>query len=294
MSTHSTSPTATPEPVSDPTATKRVVLVADLDSQWAGIVRALEFDHIEFDILAPRTRQEEVVACATRSESVVVVDLDGDPGGAMGTVTACRRAAGTVPVIAVAGSPSLDLTRSVRLSGAFYLALQPVGVDEMRSILQSAFACLERRRASASTCRATRRVLIIDDDPDFIASTAALLEAHGYAVSRAQNGREGLDRMLAEHPDLLIVDVMMEHEWAGYEVNQAIKFGSGFECVRHIPIVMVSAIPVGPATRFSAAGEVAMVTPNVYLTKPLDIPRFLAEVSALLGEPRTAAAQVRS
>lgn len=293
MSTQTPSPAARPESVTRQPAAKRVVLMADLDPRWTGIVRALAFDGIEFDILAPRTRPEEVVTCATRTESVVVVDLDADPGGAMGTVTTCRRAAATVPIIVVAANPSIDLTRSVRFAGAFYLALQPVAVDEMRSILQSAFQCLERRRASASTCRATRRILIIDDDPDFVASTAALLEAYGYAVSRAGSGREGLDRLMAEHPDLLIVDVMMEHQWAGYEVNQAVKFGRGFECVRHVPIVMVSAVPVDPATCFSAAGEVAMVTPNVYLTKPLDIPRFLAEIAALLGESHTEDAQAR-
>jgi CheY-like chemotaxis protein len=97
--------------------------------------------------------------------------------------------------------------------------------------------------------------------------------------------------MLADHPDLVVVDVMMENQWAGYEVSQAIKFGSGFECLRHIPVVMVSSIPLDPATRFSSAGELPMVTPNVYLTKPLDIPRFLAEIGALLGETAAAEAE---
>jgi hypothetical protein len=55
--------------------------------------------------------------------------------------------------------------------------------------------------------------------------------------------------------------------------------------------VMVSSIPLDPATRFSSAGELPMVTPNVYLTKPLDIPRFLAEIGALLGETAAAEAE---
>lgn len=277
-----------------PAITRRVVLVVELNERWADIARGLEKDGIELDLISPRAAQAEVVACATRSDSVVVVDLQPDASAGMTTVAACRRAAAIVPVIVVADNPSLELTRSVRLSGAFYLALQPIGLDEMRSILQSAFQCIERRRASASTCRATRRILIIDDDPDFVASTAALLEAHGYGVLRARSGREGLELMMKEHPDLVMVDIMMENDWAGYEVNEAIKFGPAFECVRHIPVVMVSSFPLDPATRFSHSEQVELVTPNLYLTKPLDLPRFISEIRALLGEPRNGEVQAGS
>ena len=131
----------------------------------------------------------------------------------------------------------------------------------------------------------TRRVLIIDDDPDFRASTATLLEAHGYEVATAPTGKQGLLALQTAPPDLVVVDVMMEHDGAGYEVNQAVKYGSDFDSLRHIPVVMVSSIPIDPATRFRTAGEVDMITPNVYLTKPLDIPRFMSEVRGLLGEP---------
>jgi CheY-like chemotaxis protein len=133
-------------------------------------------------------------------------------------------------------------------------------------------------------CRAVRRILIIDDDQDFVASTTALLEAYGYVVSAASTGSDGLHKARIEQPDLIVLDVMMENDSAGYEVNEAVKFAPGFESLRHIPILMVSSIDTDPATRFSTADEAPMITPNVYLTKPLDIPRFLAEVSALLGE----------
>jgi CheY-like chemotaxis protein len=89
--------------------------------------------------------------------------------------------------------------------------------------------------------------------------------------------------MTADVPDLIVLDIMMENDWAGYEVNQRVKFASGFECIRHVPILMVSSIPVDPATRFSRAGEVDMITPDAYLTKPLDIPAFLAQIQVLLG-----------
>lgn len=125
-----------------------------------------------------------------------------------------------------------------------------------------------------------RMILIVDDDPDFVASTAAVLESQGYKVITAESGKEGLAKVSAEPPDLVILDIMMEYDPAGYEVNQAIKFRDEFS--RDIPILMVSSIQVDPATLFSRATEVALVTPDAYLTKPLNIPEFLQQVRSLL------------
>jgi CheY-like chemotaxis protein len=264
---------------------RRIVLVADLDQHWADLARALTGSGMEVDVLGPGARPGDVVACAAREPAVVIVDLVTDPSTALTTLAACRTAA-VGPAVATADNPSPELTRSVRLAGAYFLALRPVDLDEMRTILDSAFRSMDQGQTGASTCRATRRILIIDDDDDFAASTAALLDACGYAVSHARSGREGLAKARAEHPDLIVLDVMMEDDSAGYEVTQAVKFAPGAEDLRHIPILMVSSIDLSPDERFAMAGEAAMITPNAYLTKPLDIRRFLAEVHSLLGEPR--------
>lgn len=264
---------------------RRLVLVADLDPAWAAIVRELESDGLEIDVIAPGTAAADVIACATRGEAVVVVEIPRDPSAGLALGRACSRAPGAGPVIAVATNPSLDLTREIHLSGAFYLALQPVSIDEMRSIVKSAFASLDRRRANTEARRRSRRILIVDDDEDFVASTAALLRGQGYGVVSERNGRDGLVRARAEHPDLIVLDVMMEHDSSGYELNESVKFLPEYEEIRDVPILMVSSIETDPATRFARSEEVALVTPNAYLTKPLDIPRFLAEVSSLLGEP---------
>lgn len=264
---------------------RRVVLVAELDAHWGEIAGALESDGLEIDVLSPRTSAADVVACAERAQAIVIVDLTSDPAAGIAAIAACRRATDVGPVVAVASNPSLDAARAIRLAGAFYLALQPVGVEEMRSAVQSAFESLVRRRTSASICHATRRVLIIDDDEDFVASTAALLRAQGYAVVSAPNGREGLALASRERPDLIILDVVMEHDAAGYEVTELFKFSPDYESLRHVPILMVSSMVNDPTSRFARSEEVAMVTPNAYLTKPLNIHRFLAEVAALMGEP---------
>ena len=75
----------------------------------------------------------------------------------------------------------------------------------------------------------------------------------------------------------------MEHESAGYEVNQAVKFREEFQLARNIPIVMVSSIPLDPATRFDRAAEVSMIIPDYYMTKPLNIDAFVEQVQMLLA-----------
>jgi two-component system, OmpR family, response regulator len=127
-------------------------------------------------------------------------------------------------------------------------------------------------------------ILIIDDDSDFRASVSVVLEAKGYRVTSAASAREGLAKIAAEQPDLIILDIMMEHDSAGYEVNQAVKFREDYQLSHEIPILMVSSIPLDPATRFDRAAEVGMITPDCYMTKPLNFSEFLAQVRSLLEQ----------
>lgn len=129
-----------------------------------------------------------------------------------------------------------------------------------------------------------KRILVIDDDKDFCASVSAVLEGAGYQVSLASNGRQGIEKAHAERPDLVVLDIMMEHDWAGYEVNQAMKFGSD-SSLESIPILMVSSVEIDPHARFSRSTEWGMIMPDSYLTKPLDVPEFLRRVQQLLERP---------
>jgi CheY-like chemotaxis protein len=76
---------------------------------------------------------------------------------------------------------------------------------------------------------------------------------------------------------------MMEDAFAGYGLNQAVKFGDKQGVAGNVPILMVSSIAQPPQEAFPAAAETAMITPDDYLTKPLDIPEFLEHVRRLLA-----------
>jgi CheY-like chemotaxis protein len=122
------------------------------------------------------------------------------------------------------------------------------------------------------------KILIIDDDNDFRASVRSLLESQGYGVFEADSGKEGLRKVVEYKPDVIVLDIMMECDVEGYGVNQAIKYQDLYAEYRNIPIVMTSSIELTPDERFPMAGELDMIRPDFYLTKPLEIPKFLEVV----------------
>lgn len=122
-------------------------------------------------------------------------------------------------------------------------------------------------------------VLVIDDDEDYCASVQSLLEAEGHEVVVASSGEQGLQEITRSNPDLIVLDIMMESTTEGYVVNQALKFGEEFAAFHDTPIIMVSSIEASPDERYPWAGELGMIRPDWYMTKPLEIPRFLEIVS---------------
>jgi CheY-like chemotaxis protein len=126
------------------------------------------------------------------------------------------------------------------------------------------------------------KILIIDDDDDYRASTRSLLEGEGYEVIEAASGVEGLTAARASRPGLIVLDVMMDYLSEGYSVHQALKLSEEYRDLRDIPIIMASSVEVDPSNLFGWIGDTSAITPDAYMTKPLDIPKFLERVRSLL------------
>lgn len=253
---------------------------------WGAILEDLEAAGFQVKIPSTDDEPAEIARLAARGPSVVVVDLARDLLRGLEVVSVCRRTAPQAPVVVVAADLSVQVVRNVRSSGVFYIAVHPLEPKEMREVVADALASIGRERPAPSVVRTRECVLVVDDDADFVAAVSALLESDGYAVSVARSGREALRILASERPSLVVLDIMMEDEWAGYAVNQALKWGEGYEWARSVPILMVSSVPMDPATRFQGAGEVGMVTPDAYMTKPIDSARFLSKVRDLVASHR--------
>jgi CheY-like chemotaxis protein len=89
-----------------------------------------------------------------------------------------------------------------------------------------------------------KRILIIDDDPDFIRATGIVLKSAGYEVIEAFSGKEGLERSRSEKPDLYIIDLMMETYSEGSNV---IKTLLEDEDAKDKPRIMITSVDLkGP------------------------------------------------
>ena len=82
-----------------------------------------------------------------------------------------------------------------------------------------------------------KNILLIDDDRDFVHSTKAFLEGRGYVVDTAFNGAEGLGKIRAGKTDLIVLDIMMDHDAEGFNLAYELRQD---DARRKIPIVIVS------------------------------------------------------
>jgi len=69
----------------------------------------------------------------------------------------------------------------------------------------------------------------------------------------------------------------------GYGVTYALKYQDEYADFRQLPVFMVSSIEESPDERFPMSAEVEMIRPDLYLTKPLDIPAFLQMLEKAVG-----------
>jgi CheY-like chemotaxis protein len=83
------------------------------------------------------------------------------------------------------------------------------------------------------------KILLIDDDVDFVEVNRALLESNGHHVVSAHNGEDGKKLAEAEGPDVVVLDVMMTTRTEGFHVARDLR---GNDKTKGIPIIMLTAV----------------------------------------------------
>ncbi len=122
-----------------------------------------------------------------------------------------------------------------------------------------------------------RKILIIDDDPDFVFAISMVLEAEGYLLEAASNGIEGVKKMRANRPDLVLMDVIMAGPLDGYYTAQEI---ADDPALRNVPVIMISSIA---NTSYASLFPTDQYLPAVeFMFKPIDPAELLAKIRSLL------------
>ncbi len=84
-----------------------------------------------------------------------------------------------------------------------------------------------------------KKILLVDDDRDFISAIASILSAQGYETKIANSGIEGYEMAQNFMPDLFILDVNMETKSAGFELNKSLRLNINFKTT---PIIMLTGV----------------------------------------------------
>ena len=125
------------------------------------------------------------------------------------------------------------------------------------------------------------KVLVIDDDPDIQATLKTLLESKSYQVVDAYDGDAGLQKVVDERPDLIILDVIMPGKH-GFEVCRELKTDPRYHFFSHIPVLMLTVYPDDREKMHLSMQEGMMMEAEDYLQKPVDPQELLSRVEDLL------------
>jgi DNA-binding response OmpR family regulator len=127
------------------------------------------------------------------------------------------------------------------------------------------------------------KILVIDDDADFVDAVTPILQSALYDVISAANPAEGKQKILEEKPDLILLDIMMDSLFDGFSLCNDIKTAKDFKEVKDTPIIFVSAVKEMTGSRFHfKAEEQGLVGPDDYIDKPVKPDDLLSRIERLL------------
>ncbi len=119
------------------------------------------------------------------------------------------------------------------------------------------------------------KILLVDDEPDFVATVEFFLIGSGYQVFVAKNGKEAIEQAETEKPDLILMDVMMP-EMDGLETCRHLKMDSS---LKSIPIIMLTA-----KGQVQDVKDAFAVGADSYVVKPFNLPDLEERIEKMLSK----------
>ena len=121
------------------------------------------------------------------------------------------------------------------------------------------------------------KILIVDDDPDFVSATKIVLEKNNHTVISADSGDTGYRRVKEDQPDLVILDVIMDTVLDGLSMSQRMYDDAA---VRNVPIIMVTSIANTDYAELFPTDEYIHI--NAFMSKPFSSDELIRQVNKYL------------
>jgi len=148
---------------------------------------------------------------------------------------------------------------------------KPVAAGDL---LQTVGDMLSRVSAPAKESKIRAKILLIDDDPDFLDATKKLLAANRFHVLTAENGEEGIGKAKYEKPDLIVLDVIMPGK-DGYSVCYELR---QIAETRPIPVIMLTAVGQQLSKPEYAMDMAIDHLADDYIDKPVDAQTLIKKI----------------
>jgi len=117
------------------------------------------------------------------------------------------------------------------------------------------------------------KILLVDDDPDFVNITRTVLESQNHEVKTAANGQQALAAMRAEKPDVVLLDIMMSYVLDGVDVTHEM---AADPALKDIAVIMVTSLASTPDADVFPTDE--HISVDGWMSKPIKPKELLAEI----------------
>jgi two-component system alkaline phosphatase synthesis response regulator PhoP len=124
-----------------------------------------------------------------------------------------------------------------------------------------------------------KRILIVDDDPDFSTAIQKILSSANYDVDVAGNVKDGFQAIEDKIPDLILLDVMMEKYDDGFNMCYDLKHDDRY---RGIPVIIITAVTEVTGLKFSPETDGEYLEADDYVQKPISAEALLDKVKRLI------------
>ena len=124
------------------------------------------------------------------------------------------------------------------------------------------------------------KILLVDDDPDFVEATRIVLESAPFDVSAAYDGDEALRKVRDVNPDLIILDIIMP-EQHGFKVCEALKSDPDLS---KIPVIMLTSLSQQMGETAFSLRDGMMLEADDYVDKPVEPDELVRRVEALIAK----------
>jgi len=129
----------------------------------------------------------------------------------------------------------------------------------------------------------TKKILLVDDDPDVLTLNMTVVEENGYIPLIAENGEKGLELAKTDHPNLIILDILMPKQ-SGIKMYRAVKLD---ETLKTIPVIILSGIAQQSFQKsqetLTGFSGLQVPDPEAYLEKPVSPAELGSAIQRIIG-----------